>query len=75
MKLFDMNHDWLRPLWVRVLIVVVAGGWGVFEWINEQHVWAVIFLVMAGYAFWSFFLAPGRQGEADRPDDNGGGER
>jgi len=75
MKLFDMDHDWLRPLWVRVLIVAVAGGWGVFEWINEQHFWAVIFLVMAGYAFWSFFLAPAKRGEADRPDDTGGGER
>ncbi len=75
MKLFDMDHDWLRPLWVRVLLVAVAGGWGIFEWINEQHVWAVIFLVMAGYAFWSFFLAPKPRGEADRPDDSGGGDR
>ena len=68
MRLFDMNHDWLRPLWVRVLIVVVAGGWGVFEWINEQYVWAMIFLVRAGYAVWSFFLAPGSRGEEERQD-------
>jgi len=72
MKLFDMDHDWLRPLWVRVLIVALASGWGIFEWINEQHVWAVIFLVMAAYAFWSFFLVPARQGEEDRPDEPGG---
>lgn len=74
MKLFDMDHDWLRPLWVRVLIVAVAGGWGVFEWVNEQHVWATIFLVMAAYAFWSFFLSPAAPSQRDE-DGEGGPDR
>jgi hypothetical protein len=71
MKLFDMDHDWLRPLWVRVLIVAVAGGWGIFEWVNDQHVWAMIFLAMAAYAFWSFFLSPGAGSGRNRDEGEG----
>jgi hypothetical protein len=71
LKLFDMDHDWLRPLWVRLLIVAIAGGWGIFELVTEQYLWATIFLVMGGYAAWSFFIAPLVTGEGSGNGEDG----
>jgi hypothetical protein len=61
-KFLDTDHPALKPLWVRVLIVAFAGGWGIFEFATGAPFWGVIFLGMAGYAAWAFFLAGDRDG-------------
>ncbi len=58
MRLFDMDHDWFRPLWVRLAIVALAAGWAAFEFSMGETVWAGIFGAIALYALWSFFLDP-----------------
>lgn len=58
MKLFDMDHAWFRPLWVRILIIAVAAGWAAFEASMGETVWAVIFGAIAAYGVWSFFIDP-----------------
>jgi hypothetical protein len=61
-KFLDTDHPWLRPLWVRVLVVAVAGGWALLEFTTGSPFWGVLFLGLAGYAAWAFFLDPARSG-------------
>lgn len=51
-NLFDTGHAALRPLWVRLLVVIVALGWGVFEMLTGAPFWGVIFLGFGAYAAW-----------------------
>jgi hypothetical protein len=55
-KFLDTGHPMFRPLWVRVLIVAFAAGWGIFELATGSPFWAVIFLALAAYAAWGFFV-------------------
>jgi hypothetical protein len=61
-KFLDPDHPWLRPLWVRILVVVLACGWAVLEFVTGSPLWAMIFLGLGGYAAWVFLLDPGRGG-------------
>jgi fatty acid desaturase len=56
-KFLDTDHPMFRPLWVRVLIVAVACGWGLLEFATGAPFWGVIFLALGGYAAWGFFFA------------------
>ena len=57
---FDAAAPMLRPLWVRVLIVAVCAIWAAVEFLTGSGLWGVVFLALGGYAFWGFFLDPGR---------------
>jgi hypothetical protein len=54
---FDLNDPFFRPLWIRVLIVAAAGGWGVFEFVSGQPFWGILFCAIGAYAFYGFFIA------------------
>jgi hypothetical protein len=56
-KFLDTDHPFFRPLWVRVGIVAVCLGWGLFEFATGSPFWAVIFLGLGAYAAWGFFVA------------------
>lgn len=56
MKVFDTDDAFFRPLWIRIAIVAVSGGWAVFEWRNGEAFWAGVFGAIAAYAVWSFFI-------------------
>jgi hypothetical protein len=36
--------------------VAFAAGWGIFELATGSPFWAVIFLALAAYAAWGFFV-------------------
>ncbi|WAP66756.1 hypothetical protein [Jiella pelagia] len=55
--MFDSKHPWFRPLWRRLLILAIAGGWGVFELVTGNPGWALIFLALAGWVLWSLVIA------------------
>jgi len=59
-KFLDTDHPVFRPLWVRVLVVALPLGWGLFEFATASPFWGVLFLGLGGYAGWAFFLDPGR---------------
>ena len=46
----------LNPLWVRILIVVFCFGWAYFEYSGNAVTWAIIFVLMGIYGFWSLIL-------------------
>ncbi|WP_416798245.1 hypothetical protein [Ciceribacter azotifigens] len=64
MKFLDPQHPFFRPLWLRILTVVLPAIWAVVEWSNGATGWAIIFLAAAGYAGWQLFLAPDATGSS-----------
>jgi hypothetical protein len=56
-RFLDLDHPFFRPLWIRVLIVVVCLAWSVFEFVGTgSPFWGVLFGVIGLYAGWHFFL-------------------
>ena len=55
-KFLDLDHPFFRPLWIRVLVVVLAGGWAVLEFVTGSPLWGVLFGAIAAYAAWGFFV-------------------
>jgi hypothetical protein len=39
----DPNHPFFRPLWVRILCVVLTLGWALFELSTGSVFWAILF--------------------------------
>ncbi|MDO4232065.1 MAG: hypothetical protein Q4D19_08030 [Lautropia sp.] len=54
--MFDLDDAFYRPLWIRVLLVAVALGWGVFEFLSGSPFFAIIFGGIGLYAGWRFFV-------------------
>lgn len=52
----DLKHSFFRPLWVRILVIVTVLGWGVFEYIQGNSGWAIIFSAIGIYAASGFFI-------------------
>ena len=49
--------DFLRPLWVRVAILLAVIVWGLLEWFvwhDELFRWLILGIL--GYAVWSLFV-------------------
>lgn len=57
MKLFDFDHPFFKPLWIRVAVVAVAAGWGVFEFVSGAPFWGMIFVGAAALAFHGLFIS------------------
>lgn len=57
MKGFDFNDPFYTPLWRRVVIVGIALGWALFEFIGGSPFWGVLFGGMGLWAFYGLFIA------------------
>lgn len=56
-KLLDFNDPFYKPLWLRIVIVAVAAGWGVFEFMAGSPFWGVLFVGAGAFAFYGLFIA------------------
>lgn len=56
MQILDPKHPFFKPLWRRVLTVVLPAGWGVVELANNALGWALIFFAAAGYAAYELLI-------------------
>jgi hypothetical protein len=54
--MFDLDHPFFRPLWIRVLIVAVSLGWALFEFAGGSPFWAILFGAIGVYAGYKFFF-------------------
>lgn len=54
-KLVDLADPFFAPVWVRVAVVAVLFGWGLFELSMGKAMWAVIFLGMSVICTWRFY--------------------
>lgn len=56
MKFFELQIEFMEPLWRRVLLVFVCLAWAMVEFLNGAAVWGVVFGSLGVYAFWQLFL-------------------
>ena len=56
LTLFDASHPFYRPLWRRVAIVAITGGWAVIEYRNDAPIWAALFMAISLWCAWFFFV-------------------
>lgn len=49
-QILDPTHPFFKPLWRRVLSVVMPAAWGGVELLNGATGWAMIFFGAAAYA-------------------------
>ncbi len=56
-KLFDFDHPFFRPAWLRIAIVVVCLGWAALEIATGAPGWAMLFGGVGVYAGYRFFFA------------------
>ena len=57
MKIFDFDHPFYDPLWVRLLIITIVFGWSVFEYVIGEPIWSVVFLVAGVWCTYCFFFS------------------
>lgn len=55
-KLFDLDHPFFRPLWIRVGIVAVCLAWAGLEIYDGAMSWAIVFGALGVYCASRFFL-------------------
>jgi hypothetical protein len=57
MSLGVNEHPFYRPLWRRIAIVVVTGGFTAFEaFYTRDGFWTVIFAAAFIYSLWAFLI-------------------
>ncbi|MEN3791393.1 hypothetical protein [Fulvimarina sp. MAC3] len=54
--MFDTSSPWLRPLWRRLLITAITLAWGIFEAVNGNTFWALVFLGSGAWLAWSLIM-------------------
>ena len=55
--MFNFHTPFFRPLWVRLLVVAICIGWGIFELLGNSIGFAMIFLAAGIYAAYGMFIA------------------
>ncbi len=56
-RLFDFDHPFFRPLWIRLLVVALCLGWAAFEFASGSPGWALLFGGVGLLAAYRFFVA------------------
>lgn len=54
--MFNLDDPFFKPLWLRVLLCMVALGWGLVEATTGSPGFAIIFLCLGAYAAYRFFV-------------------
>jgi len=54
--MFGFDDKFFRPLWIRIVVVVVCAAWGAFEFFNGSPEWALLFVAAGGYAGYRLFI-------------------
>jgi len=63
--MFDLKLPFFRPLWRRIVTVLVCFGWAAVEFTNNAPIWAVIFCGLGGMAAYQFFITWKDPGEGN----------
>ncbi len=57
MKLVDPNDPFYRPLWRRVLLVLIVAAWAGAELLyGREGLWTVLALGALGFCLWTFVI-------------------
>jgi hypothetical protein len=67
--MFELRVAFFKPMWRRIITVVICFGWGLFEFSNGAAIWGTGFFAMGALCAYQFFFA-----WKDPADDPEGGE-
>ncbi len=69
LKIFDFNHPFFKPLWIRIAVVAFSAAWGTFELVMGAQIWGYFFLGMAALSFYGLFITfEPREPEQEKTD-------
>ena len=54
--MFNLDNEFYRPLWIRLVITLATIGWGLVEVATGNTFWAVLFIGIGVYAGYRFFV-------------------
>jgi len=57
-----------RPLWRRILLVVVVASWSALEWWNGDSFWGTLTAGVTAYAIWAYLIAFPDVGEESKKE-------
>ena len=66
--MFDLDHPFFRPLWIRLAVVGVSLGWAGVELARGAPFWAALFGAAGLFAAYQFFVR-GVPKDDDQPGD------
>ncbi len=52
----EFNHPFYQKTIVRVALVCICIGWGVFEFMTNSPGFGIIFLALGVWLFWRLFI-------------------
>ena len=55
-EFFDIRSPFFQPLYRRIIVVLALAGWGLFEARSGNTYWAALFLAVAVYCGYVFFV-------------------
>ena len=54
--MFDLDHPFFWPLWLRIVITALTVGWAVVEFASGSPFWGILFGAMGACAAYKFFI-------------------
>jgi hypothetical protein len=51
---------WMKPLWVRLLLVAAPAAWAGFELLYGDRLWAALFAAVAAWGLWTLVIKQGQ---------------
>jgi hypothetical protein len=69
-KLFDFNHPFFKPLWIRILVTGACLVWGIIEFMSGAPFWGVLFCGLGAMAAYGLFVTfdPDKVEETEKED-------
>ena len=55
--MFELRVPFFKPMWRRILTVILFFGWGTVEFVNAATLWAIGFYAMGALGAYQFFFA------------------
>lgn len=68
MRMFDTEHPFFQPLWVRFVIVVIAFTWAAFEFAMGENFWGLISGAIGSFCSWVLLITYKEPQEKDGQD-------
>lgn len=59
----ERDAVFFRPLWRRILLVVVVAAWSALEWWNGDSFWGTLTAGVTAYCIWAYLIAFPNAGE------------
>ncbi len=67
----QLNDPFFRPLWRRIVVVLLTGAWALLEYSWGHPGWAAAFAAITAYCAFGFFLAFDPEGpDADSNEED-----